>query len=50
MAEKYKLLQRASAGEQYPFGWKVFACWDYAITDGNMATSKKKHNAVSLKV
>ena len=50
MAEKYKLLQRANASEQFPFSWKVFASWDYAITGRDTVAGKKKHFAVSLKV
>lgn len=50
MAEKYKLLQRANAGERYPFAWKVFASWDFAITGSETAASKKRHITISLKV
>ena len=50
MAEKYKLLRRANASEQFPFSWKVFASWDYAITGRDTVAGKRKHFAVSLKV
>ena len=49
MAEKYKLLERANASEHYPFSWKVFVSWDFAITDPHTAAAKKKYITMSLK-
>ena len=50
MAAKYKLLQRANASEHYPYSWKLFASWDYAITDANTAVLRKRYISMSLKV
>lgn len=50
MAEKYKLLQRSSVSEQYPFSWKVFSGWDHAVTHTETARLKATHLANSLRV
>ena len=49
MTEKYKLMQRDNASEQYSFTWKVFASWDFAITDPRTATAKQKQITIALK-
>lgn len=50
MAKKLKLLERANVSEHYLFSWKVFASWDYAITEASTAVGKKKQIAIALKV
>ena len=50
MAEKYRLLQRATVSEQYPFSWKVFAGWDFAITHPETANLKSIRTANLLRV
>ena len=50
MAEKYKLMQKANVSDRYPFSWKVFSSWDFAVTVDKAALSKKKQLTISLKV
>ena len=50
MAKNYKVLQRATVSEQFLFAWKIFASWDHAITDKEMAIAKARQITVALKV
>ncbi len=50
MAKNYKILQRANVSEQYLFAWKVFASWDYTITNKEMVSSKARQILILLKV
>lgn len=50
IGKKYKLVHNKVAGEgQYIFSWRIFASWDYAVTDPKRATSKMKQNGIALK-
>ncbi len=49
MAKQYKMVQKANIGGQFIFSWKVFASWDYAVTDPTTAKLKLKQHAIALK-
>ena len=50
LTKNYKVLQRASAREHFPYSWKVFASWDHCITDPDTAATKKNNITVALRV
>ncbi len=50
MAKNYKIHQRATISEQYLFAWKIFASWDYTISNKEMVTAKARQITVALKV
>lgn len=51
IAKRYKLVARSTLGRggQYTLAWRVFAGWDYAITDNKTAAIKMKQHGIALK-
>ena len=49
MARKHRIIEQSNLAGQYTFAWKVFAAWDYAVTDPNSVGVKLKQHAISLR-
>ena len=47
---KYKMLEKATVGERFPFSWLVFNGWDYAIAETMAARHKMNDLKMSFKV
>lgn len=47
--KNYKLVQQSNPGDIYTFAWKVFAAWDFTITDDVTIENRRRNHAISLR-